>query len=135
MIRLRLERVIKTDTYTIGNLYIDDEFFCNTLEDTCRIVNNDCSMKIYGKTAIPEGIYDIEMLWWEKHKNHYPHIKDVPCFEGILIHGGTTVEDTEGCLLIGEQLQQEGTLGNCRVYQDLLNDKIKDEVDVTIKII
>ena len=55
MIQLRLERVIKTDTYTIGNLYIDDDFFCNTLEDTCRIVNNDCSLKIYGETAIPEG--------------------------------------------------------------------------------
>ena len=133
MINLLLERVIKTEDYTIGNLSIDGEFFCNTLEDTCRIVANDCSMKIYGKTAIPEGTYDIEMEWWQKHNNFYPHIKNVPCFEGILMHGGTTVNDTEGCVLMGEQLQEPGTIGNCKVYQDLLNEKIKDqETKITI---
>src|SRR5664279_42472 len=102
MINLLLERVIKTEDYTIGNLSIDGEFFCNTLEDTCRIKSNDCSMKIYGQTAIPEGVYDVEWMWWEKHKNWYLHILNVPCFEGILIHSGVTVNDTEGCPCVGE---------------------------------
>jgi hypothetical protein len=135
MIQLRLERVIKTDSYTIGNLYINDEFFCNTLEHICRIVNNDCSLKIYGKTAIPEGTYDIELEWWPKHNNFYPHIKNVPCFEGILMHGGTTVNDSEGCILMGEQAREPGTIHNCRIYQDLLNEKIKDEPEVKITIL
>ena len=132
-IQLKLERVIKTDTYTIGNLSIDDEFFCNVLEDTCRIVDNDCSMKIYGQTAIPEGTYDVELIWWKKHHNFYPHIKDVPCFIGIMIHGGNTAKDTEGCLLVGEQKTEPGTIGNCAVYMDLLREKLKDQtVKITI---
>jgi hypothetical protein len=128
-IQLKLKRVIKTDTYTIGNLSIDGEFFCNTLEDTCRIVNNNCSMKIYGKTAIPEGTYDIEMIWWEKHNNFYPHLLNVPCFEGILIHSGITANDTEGCVLVGEQKQEPGTIGNGLIYMNLLREKFKDQIN------
>jgi hypothetical protein len=127
MINLLLERVIKTADYTIGNLSIDGEFFCNTSEDTCRIVANDCSMKIFGKTAIPEGSYDVEMEWRQKHQHFYPHIKNVPCFEGILIHGGNTVQDTEGCILLGEQTKEPGMIKNCKVYQDLLNEKIEGQ--------
>jgi hypothetical protein len=50
------------------------------------------------------------------------------------MHGGSTSKDSEGCVLLGEQLKQDGMIGNCRVYQDLLNDKIKDEIDVSITI-
>jgi hypothetical protein len=97
-----LKRVFKGTDYTIGKVYIDGVLFCNSLEDTCRIVNGDCSKKIYGKTAIPEGQYSIEIIWWSKHKGFYPHLLDVPCFDGILIHGGNTAEDTLGCILLGK---------------------------------
>ena len=99
--KLNVKRIFKGDAYTIGKLYIDDLYFSDTLEDTVRIVNGDCSLKIFGQTAIPEGTYKIEIIYWEKHLGYYPHLLDVPCFSGIMMHGGNTAEDTEGCILVG----------------------------------
>ena len=68
-------------------------------------VYKDCKFidapKIYGKTAIPEGRYEIDMYFWETYNDSYPHLKDVPNFTGILIHPGTNADHTEGCLLPG----------------------------------
>jgi hypothetical protein len=113
--KLKLRRVYRGPTYTIGHLYINDKYFCDTLEDTCRIVSGDCSQKIYARTAIPEGLYKVEILWWDKHQDYYPHIINVPCFEGILIHGGIDENDTEGCVLLGEN-KTKGHLTNCLTY-------------------
>ena len=133
MVNLKVKRVFKGADYTIGDFYINDVFLCNTLEDTVRIVNGDCSMKIYGKTAIPEGTYEVELIWWDKHQNWYPHIKDVPCFEGILIHGGISASDTLGCILVGDN-SSKAELTNCRFYQDKINVAIKSQTDVVITV-
>jgi len=34
--KLTLKRTAKKPTYTIGKLYIDDVYFCDTIEDTDR---------------------------------------------------------------------------------------------------
>lgn len=105
--KIKIKRIYRGESYTIGRLYLDYEdgmgfeYFCDTLEDKCRIINGDCSAKIYGQTAIPEGTYEMEMIYWKKHKNWYPHIIDVKCFIGILIHSGADELDTEGCILVG----------------------------------
>lgn len=145
--KLKLERIYRGPTYTIGNLYLNFEdglgftWFSNTLEDKCRIVNNDCKLKVFGQTAIPEGTYDVEMLWWTKHKNWYPHIKDVKCFEGILIHAGrkfANEEDTEGCILVGynkikgKLIDGMQTMEKLRVIiKDALNER-KEVVTIMI---
>jgi len=133
MVNLRVERRFLGPDYTIGNFYINEEFVCNTLEDTVRIVNGDCSQKIYGSTAIPEGTYNVELIWWEKHQDYYCHIKDVPCFDGIMIHGGNTAADTFGCVLLGDNTSK-GELTNCKVYHDKLNAAVKDQSEITITI-
>ena len=64
---LKLIRKYKKPSYTIGLLYINDVFFCNTLEDTDRGLDSKMtepeilSKKIYGETAIPTGKYDITL--------------------------------------------------------------------------
>lgn len=109
--KLLLKRIYRGDTYTIGHLYIDGQYFCDTIEDRCRIVNDDCSLKIYGETAIPEGQYEFKMIFWTKHNNYYPNILDVPCFTGIFIHSGATEKDSEGCILVGQN-KTKGCLVN-----------------------
>lgn len=123
---ITVKRIYKSPIYTIGHMYIDDNYLCDTLEDACRIINNDCSLKVYGETAIPEGQYEVELIWWEKHKNYYPHIKKVPCFSGILIHSGSTILDSEGCILVGFN-KEKGKLQGGMLIMNQLRDYLKDK--------
>lgn len=131
--KLLLKRIFKGETYTIGDLYIDGEFFSNTLEDKVRIEDCDCSFKVYGKTAIPQGEYKIDFVFWEKHKSTYPHLIHVPCFESILIHSGNNDKDTEGCILVGiNDLKGKLTRSGWTFLQ--LMNKIRNEKNLTITI-
>ena len=135
--KLILERKYLKNDYTIGNLYINDLWFCNTLEDKVRIKNCNCKQKKKGMTAVPEGQYKVEMLWWEKHKDYYPHLKDVPCFEGILIHSGNDETDTEGCILVGYNKVVGGLIESRMTYlrlQGLCLMAIKQGEEITIEI-
>ena len=103
---LRVKRVALKSDYTIGRLYVNGEFFSDTLEDAVR------DTKIYGKTAIPCGTYKITMdvvspkfkdrSWAKPYDGKLPRLIDVPNYEGVLIHVGNTAEDTSGCLLVGQ---------------------------------
>jgi hypothetical protein len=107
---LKLKRIALRDTYTIGELYVDNHLFCNTIEDEVRDIYRDG--KAYGKTAIPCGRYEITMkIQSPKYsqrtsyawcKGYLPRLLNVPHFEGILIHAGNTAEDSFGCLIVGE---------------------------------
>lgn len=94
---LKVIRKEFTETSTIGELYTNGKFFCYTLEDKVRPEGT----KIYGKTAIPAGTYQVVIEYSPKFSREMPHILDVPNFTGILIHPGNTSVDTEGCLLVG----------------------------------
>lgn len=115
---LRLVRKYKKDKYTIGNLYVDGVWFCNTLEDKDRKLFQGMSEnwiekeKVYGETAIPYGKYKVTLnIQSPKYKNkikyqrcngYLPRLLDVPGFDGILIHIGNENRDTCGCILVGE---------------------------------
>lgn len=116
--KITIKRTYKKSDYTIGNLYIDNQWFCNTLEDTDRGLKKEDPLskilqyKRYASTAIPTGTYDIilnevspKFSKVEKYKSiqgKLPRIEDVPGFDGILIHIGNTNKDTEGCILVGK---------------------------------
>lgn len=90
-------------TCTIGELSIDGQAFCNTLEDIVREVPGKAvsEWKIPGETAIPSGIYPVEITYSQRFKKDLPLVLGVPGFEGIRIHGGNTDQDTHGCILVG----------------------------------
>ena len=116
--KLTLKRIALRSTYTIGRLYIDGNYFCDTLEDTVRDLNKDGKFdngekKVYAKTAIPYGTYDIKWTYSPRFKKYTPQLMNVPSFEGIRIHAGNTSADTEGCLLLGEN-KQVGKVLNSR---------------------
>lgn len=105
---LLLKRIAKKDTYTIGKLYINGDYFCDTLEDKDRGLKQSDSLsyiqkiKVQEETAIPSGKYEIIVNYSPKFKRNLPRLLNVPGFSGILIHRGNTSKDTAGCILIGE---------------------------------
>lgn len=116
--KLTLKRIALRPTYTIGKLYIDDAYFCDTLEDTARDTNksgkfDNGEQKIKGKTAIPYGTYEIKWTYSPRFKKYTPQLMNVPSFEGIRVHAGNTSADTEGCLILGEN-KQVGKVLNSR---------------------
>ena len=117
--KLRIERKWPKSTYTIGRLYVDGVYFCNTLEDTDRGLKQTdsrtyiMSRKVYGETAIPKGEYTVVLnvlspkysasSWYKKTTGGYmPRLLSVPGFDGILIHSGSSAIDTLGCILVGK---------------------------------
>lgn len=104
--KLELFRSIYTETSTIGRLFIDGEYFGFTLEDAVRPPN----IKIQGKTAIPEGTYQVKLTMSNRFKKILPEVLCVPNFQGIRFHGGNTSADTEGCILIAMHMVNENTV-------------------------
>lgn len=98
--KLRVERRFLKPDYTVGQLYVDGVFFCDTLEDRVRDLNRE--KKVAGETAIPAGCYEVVVNWSPRFKRRLPRLLHVPGFEGILIHRGNRAEDTAGCILVGE---------------------------------
>lgn len=95
--KITVKRTFKGTEYTIGKLYIDGAYFCDTLEDTVRPANK----KIAGKTAIPAGNYKVIKSYSPRFKKILPEILNVPNFTGVRIHAGNTAKDTDGCVLLG----------------------------------
>ena len=76
-------------------------YFCDTLEPTWRDYQHG-GRKIKGRSAIPEGRYAVVISYSPKFKQWLPILLGVPNFSGVRIHAGNTVEDTEGCILVGK---------------------------------
>ena len=118
---LEVKRTYRGPKYTIGHLYIDGKYFCDTLEDPCRNLTQNMTLteilnkKFKGDTCIPYGRYYVSLdiisakysniqkyPYTAMAKGKMPRVLNVPGFSGILIHAGNTQKDTEGCLLVGE---------------------------------
>lgn len=105
---IQLKRIAKKETYTIGKLYIDGVYFCDTIEDKDRGLNQAMSIndikkkKVYGETAIPTGTYKLVIDYSNRFKKNMAHILNVPGYEGIRIHKGNTAKDSLGCIIVGK---------------------------------
>jgi hypothetical protein len=147
MAELTLQRYSQDDDSTLGILYLDGVFQCYTLEDEER------EIKVAGETRIPEGTYDIKLRTegglTQKYAKKFPDmhkgmlwLQDVPNFEWVYIHLGNTDEHTEGCILVGNQVNNnkvdEAFLGDSkRAYKKLypkLVDIIESGEQLTIEI-
>lgn len=124
---LELKRLYFKDTYTIGKLYLNGVYQCDTLEDVPR------EIKIQDISCIPTGTYKVIITMSNRFKKMMPLLLDVPYFEGIRIHSGNTSVDTSGCILVGLN-KIKGMVVNSRLMFDNLMGKIEHEKDITITI-
>jgi hypothetical protein len=129
---LLLKRGAWTDKATHGQLFIDGELFCDTLEDKDRFLeDHNETIKVYGQTAIPRGEYKVEVNWSNRFTNYMPMVLDVPYFKGIRIHPGNTDKDTEGCILVG-LFYSIGTIASSRVTYQRLMRELEGKKDIKI---
>lgn len=138
--KLLLKRKVLTDKYTQGELYVNDVIFCFTIEDKVRakvgIWKQLC--KIKGQTAIPYGKYPVLVTWSNRFKRMLTGVFNVPDFDGIRIHNGTSELSSEGCIIVSHHVAAPGKLVNDKAAMNhlciLIEDAQKKE-KVTIEII
>lgn len=148
--KIEVKRTDKGTSYTMGQLYVDGELICDTLEDVDRNLNQHMSeevirqKKVYGETAIPRGTYSVTLnvfsskfgslpFYKETCGGKLPRLLNVPGYEGVLIHVGKRVENTLGCILVGKKVGA-GHLDDGKAAFKKLWDKIKGGKDITISV-
>lgn len=132
---LKLIRESFTNKATEGKLYINGELECYTLEDKDRSLE-DGGEKVYGETAIPRGIYTVQLTYSNRFKTILPLLLDVPQFTGIRIHKGNYSKDTDGCILVGavNTNDKDDFIGSSKVAFDKLFSKMKEAEAIDEKI-
>lgn len=119
--KILVKRIFNGSAYTIGKLFIDGKYFCDTLENAER------PEKVYGNTAIPKGTYIVTLNQSPRFKTILPLLLDVPGYSGVRIHAGNTAKDTEGCILVGQNLKKGYVLNSKKTLKALL--KVLVEAD------
>ena len=148
---LVLKRIARRDTYTIGRLYIDGQYFCDTIEDTDRGLRQDLPLSVNkakkrrGVTAIPVGRYRVTLGVLSKRfskkkqydftRGYLPRLVNVPAFDGILIHIGNTAADSEGCILVGRNTKVGMVLESTKTFKALYEvlKSATGEIYITVK--
>ena len=125
--KLKVVREIKTDISTIGRLFIDEKFFCYTLEDKDRGLKQSDTLlyinakKIFGTTAIPSGSYELIVNVSPKFKRMLPRILNIKGFDGVLMHRGNSADHSLGCILVGYQKGDNAIFDSTKAENDLVN--------------
>jgi len=128
--QLQIIRESFSDKTTLGKLYIQGKFFCYTLEDIVRPYGE----KVHGETAIPNGVYQVNVTRSGRFKRDMPILFNQPngyelrnngiSFSGIRMHGGNTHKDTHGCPLVAYNKISENMIQGTAEKE--LTAKIKD---------
>lgn len=139
--KIKVKRLYKQSEYTIGKLYVNNKYFCDTLEDCDRGLSDDMDidkimeLKKPTITAIPKGTYKVIITYSPRFKQYMPLIMNVKGFEGIRIHSGNTNKDTSGCILVGENKVKGKVINSKITYANLYNvihDELENDKEVTI---
>lgn len=157
--KIIVDRKYKKATYTISNLTIDGKWFCNVVEDTDRNLDNTMSPSHIQKvkdvngnginddaiTAIPRGTYKVTLNvvspkfnkkdYYKKFCNgKVPRLLNVPGFDGILMHCGSTAKSSAGCLILGYNKIKGGVVDSQKAFEAVYKELLKDKDNITIEI-
>lgn len=151
---VKVKRIAKKEAYTIGKMYVNGEYVCDTLEDKDRGLTSNmsvaqiCGVKVHGETAIPTGRYLVDMktvsprfggrAQYQFCKGRLPRLCNTPGYQGVLIHIGNTAKDTEGCILVGENKERGKVLNSKATFNRLylrlaIADKRGEQIWITIE--
>lgn len=124
------------ESFTHGRMYFEGHAFCHTCEDEDRQLEEGPkhagSTKVYGKTAIPRGKYQLITSMSPRFGRILPEVLKVPGFTGIRIHGGNTAEDSAGCILVGQIKTSTGVAKSAPTV-NLIIDTIDDAAELGIE--
>ena len=118
-VNLLIIRNTFSEVSTIGNLYLNGEWLCDTLENPW--LNNQRNI-----SCIPEGQYKVRLRTArESATKDYLHllVQDVPDRSLVLFHVGNKSSDTRGCILVGIGSEQD-LVKNSRLAMELLMKEI-----------
>lgn len=145
-----IDRKWKKDAYTIGIAYVNGIRFSETMEDKDRGLSTDMtesqilSKKVYGKTAIPTGTYEIKMTysnkfanraWGKRYAGKVPQILNVKGFTGVRLHPLNTAEDSLGCIGFGKNTEKGRITQATQYYYKLLDSYILPAIKKGEKVI
>lgn len=155
-----VDRKYKKTTYTISNLTINGKWFCNVVEDTDRNLDSTMSPEYIKKvkdvnknginddaiTAIPKGTYKVTLNvvspkfvkkdYYKKFCNgKLPRLLNVPGFDGVLMHCGSTAKSSAGCLILGYNKIKGGVIDSQKAFELVYKELLKDKDNITIKIL
>lgn len=139
--KITVKREFFSDTETLGTMFINDKFFCYTLEDYDRKLKQNqssteiISKKIKTQTAIPSGNYRVILSLSNRFKRLMPEVLNVIGFAGIRIHGGNTHENTEGCILVAQNryINKQSTFGKIKNWiQGSMETRLVNEMQKAI---
>lgn len=150
--KLTIKRTITRSSYTLGKLYIDGVYFCDTLEDRERGLTQNMSveqiksMKVPGETAIPKGTYKVTLdvvspkfskypFYMQTCEGKLPRLIDVKGYEGVLIHvadGPKRDSLVQGCIGIGNLSSEEYLMNGKKVFIELYNKLKGNNIELEI---
>lgn len=132
---IKLHRKYRKSNYTIGQLFINNKYFSDCLEDPDRGLKDSMSLeeirriKVFGSTCIPYGTYKVTITYSPKFKKNLPLINNVKGFDGIRIHSGNTSSDTQGCILLGFN-KVKGKVINSKDTIDKFINLVQKAIDI-----
>lgn len=151
---LTLKRVACKPLYSIGKLYIDGQYFCDTIEDKDRGLDDSMTeqeiraIKIPSQTAIPTGTYRVTLnVQSPKFKakaayafcqGYLPRLLNVKGFDGVLMHIGNTQNSSAGCILVGQNKVVGQVINSTETFKKLYAildtaNKKGEKIYITIK--
>lgn len=150
--KLTIKRTITKNNYTLGKLYVDGVYFCDTLEDRDigltqnMSVEQIKSIKVPGETAIPKGTYKVTLdvvspkfskypFYMQTCGGKLPRLIDVKGYEGVLIHvadGPKRDSLVQGCIGIGNLSAEEYLMNGKKVFIELYNKLKGNNIELEI---
>lgn len=150
--KLTIKRIITRNSYTLGKLYVDGVYFCDTLEDRDigltqnMSVEQIKSIKVPGETAIPKGTYRVTLdvvspkfskypFYMQTCEGKLPRLIDVKGYEGVLIHvadGPKRDSLVQGCIGIGNLSSEEYLMNGKKVFVELYNKLKGNNIELEI---
>jgi hypothetical protein len=125
---------------------------CDTIEDTDRGLSQTMTdaeikkRKVYTQTAIPVGLYPVTLKITSQKfskKPYYmkycggrvPRLLNVPGFDGILMHIGSTEKSSAGCLIVGYNTIKGRVTKSQQAFEKLYEvlASAKDEIKIEVK--
>ena len=114
--KIEVIRTYYNQNYTKGLMFVNDVFFCYTLEPQKKAINETS----YLNRCINTGVYRAEYEYSPKFKQHLIELKNVPNHTEIKIHSGNFRKDTRGCILVGKR-SDVGCVLDSRLAVEMLN--------------